>query len=175
MPVKIGYQIISKTKFALSINPNNTTEGSQLILAEPSSTDENQRWLWIFYPLTSASILYNPSTTFYAAPTELDRGANCSLAAARPAHLQCAAHLAGGRGRRLRCHPNAGQHRLEHERVRGKLGAGNESRVVDVGQRSSAERAMGFEDDPDLSRAPEPVTRCRPARRAGIPRRGPGA
>jgi hypothetical protein len=75
MPVKIGYQIISKTTFALSINPSNRTEGSQLILAKSSSTDENQRWLWIFYPLTSASILYNPSTTFYAAPTELDRGA----------------------------------------------------------------------------------------------------
>ena len=75
MPVKIRYQIISGTTLALSVDPDNRTPGSQLILARPNKGDTNQRWIWIFYPLTQASILLNPATSLFAAPAEIRRGA----------------------------------------------------------------------------------------------------
>ena len=72
--MSIPYNITMGTGFPLSINPNGANAGSQLILSTISIIGYRQ-WTWVSYPLTNRSILYNPYTSLFAAPSSLAPGA----------------------------------------------------------------------------------------------------
>ena len=71
----ITYNITMGTGLALSVDPSHQTAGSQLVLNTLDLSSGLQRWSWIFYPGSQASILYNPYIDMYAAPTGLSKGA----------------------------------------------------------------------------------------------------
>jgi hypothetical protein len=75
MAVPFRYLILSRTGYALSINPQNRRPGGQLILAGQNVESFDQRWTWIYYPLTQASILFNPHYDYFAAPKTIEKGA----------------------------------------------------------------------------------------------------
>lgn len=71
----LAYHITMGTGFALSVDPGNPNPHGQLILDNSSMRDAYQTWQLLFYPPTQASILFNPETGLYAAPTSLANGA----------------------------------------------------------------------------------------------------
>lgn len=73
------YQITMQTGFALSVDGNNPTAGSQLILNNADAGNPLQIWQPFWYPPTQACILFHPKTGLYAAPNSLDKGSAVSL------------------------------------------------------------------------------------------------
>jgi hypothetical protein len=76
--MSILYNITMGTGFPLSINPDSASAGSQLILSTSSIIGYRQ-WTWVSFPLTNGSILYNPYTNLFAAPSSLVPGAGVVL------------------------------------------------------------------------------------------------
>lgn len=73
------FNITMGTGLALSIDKNNPTPGSQLLLETARPTDPDQQWTWVFIPETQSSALFNPGRNLFAAPASLDEGAGIIL------------------------------------------------------------------------------------------------
>jgi len=81
----ILYQITMGNGNALAIDGNNPGDGSQLVLATPNKSDPKQQWCWVYAPEVQASVLYNPSSNFYAIPQSIEKGAPIVLTQATAA------------------------------------------------------------------------------------------